>query len=77
MVPPLRCVSTPAVLLLDAVGKEPVRLECYLPNNDFMAALKNAISRTAFVQKKYVDAERWYGDVVARCGDSHFARTAM
>jgi len=65
------------VLLLDAAGKERVRLEGYLPNNDFMAALKNGLGRIAFVQKKYVDAERWYGDVVARCGDSHFARTAM
>ena len=53
MVPPLRCVSTPAVLLLDAVGKEPVRLECYLPNNDFVAALKNGLGGIAFVQKRY------------------------
>jgi thioredoxin-related protein len=66
-------VWTPTVLLLDAAGKERVRLEGYLPNNDFMAALKNGLGRIAFVQKKYGDAERWYGDVVARCGDSHFA----
>ena len=64
-------------LLLDAAGKERVRLEGYLPNNDFMAALKNGLGRIAFVQKKYADAERWYGDVVAQYGDSHFAPEAM
>jgi len=65
------------VLLLDAAGKERVRLEGYLPNNDFMAALKNGLGRIAFVQKKYADAERWYGDVVLHFGDSHVAPEAM
>jgi TolA-binding protein len=65
------------VLLLDAAGKERVRLEGYLPNNDFMAALKNGLGRIAFVQKKHADAERWYGDVVAQFGDSHVAPEAM
>jgi TolA-binding protein len=65
------------VLLLDAAGKERVRLEGYLPNNDFMAALKNGLGRIAFVQKKYANAERSYGDVVAQYGDSHFAPEAM
>lgn len=59
------------------LGKERVRLEGYLPNNDFVAALKNGLGRIAFVQKKYSDAERWYGDVVAHCADSHFAPEAM
>ena len=65
------------MLLLDAAGKERARLEGYLPNNDFMAALKNGLGRIAFVQKKYADAGRWYGDVVAQFGDSHFAPEAM
>ena len=65
------------MLLLDAVGKERVRLEGYLPHNDFIAALKNGLGRIAFVQKKYADAERWYSDVVAHSGDSHFAPEAM
>ena len=54
------------MLLLDSEGKERVRLEGYLPNNDFVAALTSGLGRIAFVQKKYADAERWYGDVVAR-----------
>ena len=70
-------VWTPTVLLLDAAGKERVRLEGYLPNNDFMAALKNGLGRIAFVRKKYADAERWYGDVLSRFGNTHFAAEAM
>jgi TolA-binding protein len=65
------------VLLLDSEGKERVRLEGYLPNPDFMAALMSGLGRTAFVQKKYADAERWYGGALARFGDSHFAPEAM
>jgi hypothetical protein len=70
-------VWMPTVLLLDAAGKERVRLEGYVSNNDFMAALKNGLGRIAFVQKKYADAQRWYGDVLAQHGDSHFAPEAM
>jgi TolA-binding protein len=65
------------VLLLDSDGEEHVRLEGYLPNDDFTAALKNGLGRIAFVQKKYADAERWYGDVITRYGNRHFAAEAM
>ena len=54
-----------------------MRLENNLPNNDFMTAPKNDLGRLPCVQKKYADAERWYGDVVAKYGDSHFAPEAM
>ena len=65
------------MLLLDSEGKERVRLEGYLPNNDFVAALMSGLGRIAFVHKKYADAERWYGEVVGRFGNSHFAPEAM
>ena len=65
------------MLLLDSDGKEQIRLEGYLPNNDFVAALMSGLGRMAFVQKKYADAERWYGDVVAHFGQSHVAPEAM
>ena len=65
------------MLLLDSDGKERVRLEGYLPNADFTAALLNGLGRIAFVRKKYADAERWYGDVLARFGNTHFAAEAM
>lgn len=54
-----------------------MRLEGYLPNGDFMAALMNGLGRLAFIRKKYADAERWYGDVVTRFGNAHFAPEAM
>ena len=65
------------MLLLDSEGKERVRLEGYLPKDDFTAALESGLGRIAFVHKKYADAERWYGDVVTRFGDSHSAPEAM
>lgn len=65
------------MILLDSEGKERVRVEGYLPNADFNAALMSGLGRIAFVQKKYADAERWYGGVVDRFGDSHFAPEAM
>jgi len=65
------------VLLLDSEGKEHVRLEGYLPNNDFVAALMSGLGRIAFVHKKYADAERWYGEGVARFANPHIAPGAM
>jgi len=65
------------VLLLDSEGKERVRLEGYLPNADFNAALRNGVGRIAFANKNYADAERWYGEVVARFGRTHFAAEAL
>jgi len=65
------------VLLLDSDGSERVRLEGYLPNADFTAALMNGLGRLAFVRKKYADAERWYGDAIARFGKAHFAAEAL
>lgn len=64
-------------MLFDSDGKERVRLEGYLTNKDFTAALMSGLGRIAFVKKKYADAERWYGEVVSRYGDSHSAPGAM
>jgi hypothetical protein len=65
------------VLLLDKDGKERVRLEGYLPNNDFIAALMSGLGRIAFVHKNYADAEQRYGDVIAHHACSHSAPDAM
>lgn len=70
-------VWTPTVLLFDTDGKERVRLEGYLTNTDFKAALTSGLGRIAFVHKKYADAERWYDEVVTRFGQSHSAPGAM
>ena len=65
------------MLLLDNDAKERVRLEGYLPNADFIAALENGLGRIAFVHKKFADAERWYNDVLTQFGESHSAPGAM
>jgi TolA-binding protein len=65
------------VLLLDSDGRERVRLKGYPPNNDFSAALMNGLGRLAFVRKKYAKAARWYGDVITRFANPHFAAEAM
>ncbi len=68
---------TPTVVLLDSDGRERARIEGYLPNMDFVAALQNALGRIALVHKQYADAERWYDQVVTDYGQSHFAAEAM
>ena len=65
------------MLLFDSEGKERVRLEGYLTNADFLAALESGLGRIAFVHKKYGDAERWYDGVVTRFPGSHSAPGAM
>ena len=65
------------MLLLDSDGKERVRLEGYLPNTDFVAALESGLGRIAFVHKKYADAERWYSEVASRFVQSHSAPGAL
>jgi hypothetical protein len=70
-------VWTPTILLFDSDGKERVRLEGYLPNIDFVAALTSGLGRIALTQKKYADAERWYDEAVTRFGQSHSAPGAM
>jgi TolA-binding protein len=65
------------VILLDSDGKERVRLEGYLSNEDFNAALESGLGRIAFVHKQYADAERWYNGVVTKYPRSHSAPGAM
>ncbi len=65
------------MILLDAEGKERARIEGYLPNQDFVAALEDGLGRIAFVTKNYPEAERWYGDVITRFPKSHGAPGAM
>ncbi len=70
-------VWTPTTLLLDSEGKERERIEGYLPNQEFLAALRNGLGRIAFVHKNYPDAERWYGDVAHKFGNTLAAPEAM
>ena len=65
------------MLLFDREGKERVRIEGYLPHDDFLAALESGLGRIAFVHKQYADAERWYNDVITGLGETHSAPGAM
>ena len=65
------------MLLFDSEGKERVRVEGYLTNTDFTAALMSGLGRLAFVRKSFADAEKWYDAVVTRYGQSHAAPGAM
>ena len=56
-------VWTPTVLILDPDGKEQVRIEGYLPNDEFRARLENGLGRVAFMHKRWEEAERKYGEV--------------
>jgi len=70
------------VLLLDGEGKERARLEGYLPNNDFNAALRNGLGRIALFTRNTpmrndgtaMSSSLWEfafctgGDVLAGCG---------
>jgi hypothetical protein len=57
---------TPTVLILDSSGVERSRIEGYLPNSEFRAALESGSARVAFMHKQFADAERRYGDIVQR-----------
>ena len=57
---------TPTILILDSKGAEQHRIEGYLPKDEFQAQLEMGLARVVFEQKKWTDAERIYGEVVAR-----------
>ena len=59
-------IWTPSILILDSKGAERHRIEGYLPKEEFQAQLLMGLARLAFEQKKWSDAERTYGEVVAR-----------
>jgi uncharacterized protein HemY len=67
---------TPTVLILDSNGAEQYRIEGYLPKDEFQAQLEMALGRLAFKQMKWSDAERIYGEVVARYPQSSVAPEA-
>ena len=49
---------------MDPAGKERTRMEGYLPRDHFNARLKLGLARTAFMSKKWPDAEGWYQAVI-------------
>jgi hypothetical protein len=70
-------VWTPTILILDSEGTERLRVEGYLPRDEFRAHLEMALARVAFMHKKWDEAERRYAQVVERYPDSKVAPEAV
>jgi hypothetical protein len=70
-------VWTPTVLVLDSNGVERLRIEGYLPKEEFRAHLEMGLARVAFMRKQWTDAERRYAEVVERYPASKVAPEAL
>ena len=70
-------VWTPTVLILDSDGTERLRVEGYLPRDEFRAHLEMGLARVAFMRKQWDGAERRYAQVVERYPDSKVAPEAV
>ena len=70
-------VWTPTVLILDSDGVERVRIEGYLPKEEFRAQLEVGLARVAFMQKKWADAESRYAKALERYPKSKVAPEAL
>ena len=70
-------VWTPTVLVMDSDGTERLRVEGYLPKEEFRAHLEMGLARIAFMRKKWDEAERRYAQVVDRYPDSKVAPEAV
>ncbi len=70
-------VWTPTVLVLDSDGEERLRIEGYLPKEEFRAHLEMGLARIAFMRKQWADAEQRYARIVERYPDSKVAPEAV
>jgi hypothetical protein len=70
-------VWTPTVLILDSDGVERLRIEGYLPKEEFRAQLEMGLARIAFMRKQWADAEQRYTHVLERYPDSKVAPKAI
>jgi hypothetical protein len=68
---------TPSVLILDPKGVERVRLEGYLPKDEFRAWLELGLARVAFMNKAWTDAESRYAAVLDKYPNSKAAPEAL
>jgi len=70
-------VWTPTVLVMDSDGVERLRIEGYLPKEEFRAHLEMGLARVAFMHKRWAEAERRYTEVLERYPDSTPAPEAL
>lgn len=65
------------MLILDSNGVERLRIEGYLPKEEFRAHLEMGLARVAFMRKQWADAEQRYAQIVERYPDSKIAPEAV
>lgn len=65
------------MLVLDSNGTERLRLEGYLPREEFRAQLELGLARVAFMSKNWAEAERRYAAVLDRFPNTQAAPEAL
>jgi TolA-binding protein len=70
-------VWTPTVLILNANGTERMRIEGYLPKEEFRPQLELGLARILFMNKDWPEAERKYAEVLQRYPHSKAAPEAL
>ena len=68
---------TPTVLVVDASGDERHRIEGFLPATDFLAQLELGLSKSAFANGRFADAEERFRKVVQDYPDTESAPEAL
>jgi len=68
---------TPAVVIMDSRGVERMRIEGYLPKDEFRAQLELGLARVAFMKKDWAEAEQRYAQILDRYPQSHAAPEAL
>lgn len=70
-------VWTPTVLVMDSDGVERLRIEGYLPKEEFRAQLEMGLARVAFMHKRWADAERMFAQVLEHYPETKVAPEAV
>lgn len=65
------------MLILDPNGTERLRIEGYLPRDEFRAQLELGLARVAFMSKHWADAEQRYASVLERFPNTQAAPEAL
>ncbi len=68
---------TPTTLVLEPGGKERHRLEGYLPKDEFAAQSTLGLARVSLMQKKWVEAQQLYEEVLKKYADTVAAPEAV
>ena len=65
------------MLVMDPNGNERLRIEGYLPKDEFRAHLEMGLARITFMRKQWEEAERRYAQIVEHYPDSKVAPEAV